>query len=91
MSHFFLSGEVDSGLRLKSFSATNRGGKSTIRIELETADPYELGYALSNLSEVQKAQRAPKPPPASKVKAPRRLALPAPCLALPAPDGEGEA
>lgn len=90
MTLFFLSGDHDESLRLKSFGATSRGGKSTIRIELETTDPYDLGYALSKLSEVQKAQRAPKPTAAPKKDAPARLALPAPHRALPAPDDGGK-
>lgn len=71
---FFLVDEPDSKLRLKSFSASARGGKSTIKIEVETDDPFELGYTLKSLAEVQKGQRA-KPKPKAKAKP---LALPAP-------------
>lgn len=59
---FWLFGTHDEKLRLKSFSASSRGEKSVIKIELEAADPYELGWALSKLAEVQKGQRTkPKP------------------------------
>lgn len=68
---FYLRGCHDEKLRLKSFSSTSRSGKSTIKIELETNDPFELGYALQNLSEVEKGQKA-------KQAKPRRLALPPP-------------
>lgn len=71
---FFLFGKHDEGLRLKSFSASSRGGKSLIKIELEAADPYDLAWALKSLAEVEKGQRTkPKPEPKAKP-----LALPAP-------------
>ena len=73
---FFLLGTHAEKLRLKSFSASSRGEKSTIKIELEPADPYELGWALSKLAEVQNGQRTnPKPKPKAKP------------LALPKPEG----
>lgn len=71
---FYIFGKPESKLRLKSFSASNRGGKSTIRIELETEDHFELGYALQSLAETQKEQRAKPKPPAK----PKLLALPKP-------------
>jgi len=88
MGYFILSSDR-AGLRLKSFGATSRGEKSTLRIELETTDPYELGYALTSLAEVQKGQRAPQRPPSPKKNVATRLALPAPLISLPSPD-EGE-
>ncbi|WP_353429470.1 hypothetical protein [Paracoccus denitrificans] len=85
---FRLFGLPEAELRLKSFSSSSRGTRMTIRIEVETSDPFEFGYALRNLAEVQKGQRAKpkktKPTPKPKVKP---LALPAPQLALPKPEG----
>lgn len=85
MAYFHLSSEPDSKLRLKSFSSASRGGKSTISIVIETVDPWELGYALHALAQVQAGQkvRPPKPEPKPKTKP---LALPAPRLALPEPE-----
>lgn len=80
---FYLFGTPDCSLRLKSYSATTKGGKSTLRIEIETSDPHELAYALNELASVQAGQKAPKPEPKPKA---RMLALPAPRLALPSPE-----
>ena len=71
---FLLMGRHDAKLRLKSFSVSSRGVKTTIRIEVEVDDPFELGYALQSLAEVQKSQRT-KPAPEPKAKP---LALPKP-------------
>lgn len=68
---FYLSGEPEESLRLKSFSSSSRGGKATIRIELETSDFDDLGYALGRLAKVQDGQKR-------KPKAAIRLALPKP-------------
>lgn len=48
--------------RLKSYSATVRGQKSVVKIEVEIADPSTLGFLLEELGRVeadQKRQRAP--------------------------------
>mgnify|MGYP001240535170 CR=1 FL=1 len=66
---FYIFGEPTEKLRLKSFSASVRGAKAILKIEIETDDMSRLGFALQELGEVQKGQR---------VKTPRRLALPAP-------------
>lgn len=68
---FHLFGRPEDALRLKAFSATSRGIKTTIRIELETSDPWELSYTLEGLAKVKAGQSSPK----SKSKP---LALPAP-------------
>lgn len=71
---FYLWDKPDAKLRLKSFSSASRGSKSTIKIEVETDDGFELGYAIQSLAEVQKGQRAkPTPKPRAKM-----LALPKP-------------
>lgn len=83
---FRLFGLLEERLRLKSFSSTSRGTRMTIRIEIETSDPLDFGFALQALTEVQRGQRAKpeKPKPQSKAKP---LALPVPQLALPKPEG----
>jgi hypothetical protein len=86
---FYLFGTPDEKLRLKNYASSSKGGKSTIRIEIETSDPYELGFALLKLGEVQKGQKPPPPPkPARHAKAPKMLALPSPQLALPKPEDD---
>ena len=72
---FNLYGEPDAVLRLKAFSSSSRGGKFSIRIVVETDDPTKFGFALADLAEVQKGQKAK---PAPKRPAQKLLALPAP-------------
>ena len=69
--YFVLSSE--RSLLVKSVTSTTRGGKATIKVELETTDFDELSYALRCLNEVQAAQVAPK-----VRNKPALLALPAP-------------
>lgn len=76
---FYLFGESNEKLRLKSVSSSLRGNKSVIKIELETSDPFEFGHALQSLAKVQAGQRA-RP---SKPKPSKPLALPAPHSAKP--------
>lgn len=66
---FYLSGDHDELLRLKSFTSATRNGKAVIRIELETHDMNEMAYALKALAAVQAGQKSPR----SKL-----LALPSP-------------
>lgn len=69
-----------SDATLKTFSAASKGGKSTIKIEIETADHYELAGILRQLDKIeaeQKAAKTPRKAPAKKTEAPL-LALPAP-------------
>jgi len=86
---FFLSGNPDERLRLKSFGAVTRGPKTTLKIELETVDPHALAFALSELAAVQEGQKPPKPAARKRSKKSEPLALPAPARALPKPDGAG--
>lgn len=79
---FWIEDDHDARLRLKGFSATSGAGRHTIRIVLETSDPYALGDALDRLASTQKSQRT-KPAPDPKPAAAKRLALPAPARALP--------
>lgn len=81
---FYISSRPDSTLRLRSYSAITRGGKTLLKIEVESADPFAVAYALTELAEVQTGQRD-KPKLTPKPKAAKVLALPAPDLALPKP------
>ena len=71
----------DGAVRLKSHSSVTRGGKSTIKIELETTDHFDQASIMRQLDQIGAAQREqdkPKKtvqPPAAKAK---QLALPAP-------------
>ena len=49
-------------VRLKSYSAVSKGGKSIIKIEVETGDHFDLATILRQLDENVRAQReAAKP------------------------------
>ena len=49
-------------VRLKSYSAVSKGGKSIIKIELETGDHFDLASILRQLDEGDREQReAAKP------------------------------
>ncbi len=89
---FALYGDPKISLTLKSYTARTVNGKSTVTITCETADHYQLGWALRELAETAQAQKeaakaaseaarkAKRPKPTAPL-----LALPAPQLALPAP------
>lgn len=73
------------GVRLKSHSALTKGGKSAIKIELETADHYEAASILRQLDEIGQEQKRPtKPakPEAQPRRSKEQLRLPAPLLQL---------
>ncbi|WP_353428735.1 hypothetical protein [Paracoccus denitrificans] len=84
---FYLFGNPDESLRLKNVSSSTRNGKGVIKIEIETDSLDHLSWAVRDLEEVRRGQRAkpepPKPHPQPKSKP---LALPAPQLALPKPE-----
>lgn len=77
---------IDKFSRLKSYSATAKGGKSTVRIEIECDEPGSLGYLLTELGEIQRAQdrtRKAEAKAAAEAKArAKRKALPAPLLRI---------
>lgn len=90
----FVLGYDTEKLRLKSYSASMKGTRSTITIVVETDDHFELTYALRTLAQLdaeqkQKATAAKRAAAAEKVKpkqqAQTRLALPPPPRALPKP------
>lgn len=69
--------------RLKTYSATTKGSKSVVRIEVEVADHSDLGFLLRELDDIDREQSARKKrgdPP--KAKAAKPLVLPAPLLQL---------
>jgi len=72
MGEYFMLAS-DGPLRLKAVSSSTRGSKATIRIEIETTDFEEMGYALNSLARLQRAQMPQKAKPRQ-----RFLALPAP-------------
>ncbi len=84
MSMFSIYGDPDAELRLKSFSGTSNGSKTTIRLEIECTNHFRFGYALETLQQVKDGQKPQKAPPKKASKA-KPLALPAPQLALPDP------
>lgn len=90
----FILGSDTEKLRLKSYSATMKGTRSTITIVVETDDHWQLTYALGSLAEVEEQQKqqasaAKRAAAAQKAKpkqqAQTRLALPPPPRALPKP------
>lgn len=81
MAHgfFMLSGSADERLRLKAFTSSSTGTKTTIRIVLESDDLLDAGYALRCLAAVQEEQKAQaQAAAAAKRKRPQQLALPPP-------------
>lgn len=68
--------------RVKSFSASNRGKATTVKIELDVTDADALSWIISQLHEAQQA-RKPVPTKSSvRTKATEQLALPAPALRI---------
>ncbi|MBD8556870.1 hypothetical protein IFT84_20370 [Rhizobium sp. CFBP 8762] len=76
---------LDEHCSLKSYSATTKGGKSMLRIEIDVRDHYSLGYLLRHLDEIEAEQKAAarKPRPAKGKAKSDQLALPSPPLQLP--------
>lgn len=86
---FFLS-ETNEHVRLKSYDATIKGGKTTLRITVEVTDPYELSFLLRALEELQTAPKKPAPTTGSGHRSatditPRNKLSQQVMLALPAP------
>lgn len=55
--------------RLATFSATVKGAKARLKIELEIDEPGMLGALLSDLARIEREQQSADAPPAKK---PRR-------------------
>jgi hypothetical protein len=73
MSDFHSVSWREGEARVKSFSGASKGGKSTIRIEIEVTDAERFGHIMWELGE---ASKPPKPKPKALPKA--QLALPSP-------------
>jgi len=56
----YLMIEMDR-VKLKGFTASNRGKATTVRIELEASDPYALSDMLRSLQELKLQTEAAKP------------------------------
>ena len=87
MMSFYLFGRPDEALRLKNVRSSTRNGKGIIKIEIETDSLDHLGWAVRDLEEVRRGQRAKPEKPAATPKS-KLLALPAPRLALPDPEDQ---
>lgn len=71
-------------VRLKTYSALSKAGKSVIRFELETSDHFDLAHILRQLAEIDQAQRESLKP-AKKAAAGQKkktLGLPTPLLQI---------
>lgn len=82
---FALYGDPKIGLTLKSYTARTVNGKSTVTITCETADHYQLGWALRELAETAQAQKEAAKAASEAARKAKRLTSAAPLLALPAP------
>lgn len=69
---------IDKHSRLKSYSASVKGAKSVVRIEIECDEPGSLGYLLKELGDIQREQT-------QREKAEKKAAAKAKPLALAAP------
>ncbi len=49
---------LSDGCRLKAYSATTKGEKSVVKIEIEVTGSYELGSFLSSLAHTAAEQKA---------------------------------
>lgn len=91
MAEYFIISTEDEWVRLKSYSGTFSGKKSTLRIQLEV-DNDQLSYLTSQLERFEAAQKAAAKKPRKSTK--ELASDPAPAqightemLALPAPKG----
>jgi len=84
---FYLFGNPDEELRLKNVSSSTRNGKGVLKIEIETDSLDHLSWAVRDLEEVRRNQRAKPEKPKAQPKT-KPLALPAPQLALPGPEDQ---
>ncbi|MBK5945620.1 hypothetical protein CCR83_03935 [Rhodobacter veldkampii DSM 11550] len=77
---------ADGRARLRSYTATSKAGRHTLKIEVEYTTAVDMGFDVEHLDEIaaaMKAARAPKPAP--KPAKPRAIAAQRP-LMLPAPE-----
>lgn len=75
-------------VRLRASSLTNRGGATTVKLEIVVDSPWALASLLDQIAEAKRAPAKQAAPSASSSRAlPSKRGLPAaePLLALPAP------
>lgn len=89
MAEYLVISSDDEGVRLKSYSGTFSGKKSTLRIQLEV-DNDKLSYLTHQLERLEEAQKAAvaaaKEPRKKEASDPAQIGHMA-VLALPAPKG----
>ena len=88
MTMFLITDDRPEYGRLKSYSATTKGEKVTLRLEVELASPDDLGYILRSLAQLKKAHAAKRPSAKPSAPEPRKIAADK-RLALPPPDRDG--
>lgn len=83
---------LNDHMRLKSYSASTKGAKSLVRIDIEVNDPGRLGFLLEDLGRIEQEQTAKakaEKEAARKASKKSQLALPAPLLQIPHfPEGD---
>ncbi len=82
---------LNDHMRLKTYSASVKGAKSLVRIDIEVSEPGALGWLLKDLADIEREQSAKaKAAKDAARKAPKsQLALPAPLLQIPHfPEGD---
>lgn len=83
---------LNDHMRLKSYSASTKGAKSLVRIDIEVNDPGRLGFLLEDLGRIEREQAAKakaEKEAVRKASKNSRLALPAPLLQIPHfPEGD---
>lgn len=82
---------LNDHMRLKSYSASTKGSKSLVRIDIEVNDPGRLGFLLEDLGNIEREQAAKAKAEKEAARKPpkKQLALPAPLLQIPHfPEGD---
>lgn len=64
------------GVRLKGYTHASRGKATTVKVELEVADPWALASLLEQLAEAQKEERPTCSKPREPIRAAVRMAAP---------------
>ncbi len=88
MTHLYLNDHM----RLKTYSASVKGARSLVRIDIEVSEPGALGWLLKDLADIEREQAAKakaEKEAARKASKTSQLALPAPLLQIPHfPEGD---
>ena len=74
----------DDTVRVKAYSLSSKGGKTTIRIELEAADHFDAASIMRQLDDIERERknrdRPPRQSPRAREK--EKLAIAAPLLQI---------